>query len=405
VKQGTQGCGSAATPLLACRDVRRRASRCPVRSVGDWIRCSQRERSHRRSIRVPPCLEVGFLNLLASLLPGVRELRAPFASGLLWLATFYFAVPGAVVEFVEAPAMKSAIDALGGPAAVTTVALAGLAYVVGIAIGGVTAPLTSLLGQLLLRFMVWFGAKRIYIATDEWRGPLRQPRWFFRLVMRMELNVWPLTVAGRSLLIDALQARLSKVGVPGSASIMFPLDNVLSNLRFSAAQLASTVPSQYQEYDRLRSEVDLRVAVVPPLVALATVLPVGPKWPVVGGAIFIGVMLWVQAAQTTRAANDLLGNSAYLDQLKVPAIESLASELEKVSPKPASSGAWIAEMIMTLDRLGLFDDSEALLEEASYLDDMVDQKDVLAALPDGSFQRDRLASAAKRYEASKLAAS
>jgi hypothetical protein len=183
---------------------------------------------------------------------------------------------------------------------------------------------------------------------------------------------------------------------------MFPLENVLTNLKFSAAQLASTVPSQYQEYDRLRGEIDLRIAIAPALIALTIAMPVTPKGVAIVGTSFIALMLWIQAARTSRQANDLLANAAYLDQLKMPAIESLASELEKLSEEPATTGAWIGEMIMALDRLGMYDDSAALTEEASYLDDESDQKDVLQALPQESDQRAQLAAAAQRYAASKL---
>jgi hypothetical protein len=217
----------------------------------------------------------------------------------------------------------------------------------------------------------------------------------------MELHAWPLSVAGHGLFVDALQTRLSRAGVPGFASMMFPLENVRSNLKFSAAQLASTVPSQYQEYDRLRGEVDLRLAISPALVTLAITLPVAPKEIVIAGTSFIALVLWIQAAKTARQADDLLANAAYLDQIKIPAIENVATELEKVENRPATAGAWIAEIIMTLDRLGMYDESESLVAEASFLDDEDDQKDVLEALPEDSYQRAQLAVAAQRYAESK----
>lgn len=327
------------------------------------------------------------MGILSSLLPGVRELRAPFASGVLWLAVAYFAAPGAFESLVDAPAVATALGALGSTGIAASALLAGCAYLLGLTAQGVVVPASELLGIVLLRFGQWIASKRTRLSADRRRAPNRRPEWFFRLVQRLELHVWPLTVAGRTLLIDAIQSRLARAGVPGSASNMYPFESLLANLRFSAAQLAITAPAQFQEYDRLRSEVEFRVALAPPLVILAALLPAAPRLAILTFSTFAAIMFLIQAIKSTRAANNLLANAAYLEQLKLPALEGLATELEKLESKPVSTGQWIAEIVMALHRIGLFEEETALLSEASFLDVEADWRDVLQHLPSGSNQR------------------
>lgn len=132
--------------------------------------------------------------------------------------------------------------------------------------------------------------------------------------------------------------------------MMYPIETLSSNIRFSAAQLATTAPTQYQEYDCLRSEVEVRVAVAPPLVALAIVLTVRPRGVALVGTILVSALLLLQAAKNTRAVSNILANAAYLEQLKIPSLEGLAAELEKLDPKPQTTGAWLGAMIIALEK-------------------------------------------------------
>jgi hypothetical protein len=86
---------------------------------------------------------------LASLLPGVRELRAPLASGLLWLTVLYLSAPHVFEEFNRAPTVSAALTALGSAGIAGTVILGALAYLFGLTAQGVITPASALAGRTL----------------------------------------------------------------------------------------------------------------------------------------------------------------------------------------------------------------------------------------------------------------
>ncbi len=162
--------------------------------------------------------------------------------------------------------------------------------------------------------------------------------------------------------------------------MMFPIEYVIAGLAPCAVQLSQSAPVQYQEYDRLRAEAELRMAVAPPLVILVVLLPVsaGP-WLIVAGTVSALVLL-LQAARNVRASYDLLAHSANLDYLEVPLIKSVAAALEKIDPKPTSRGEWIAAIIVGLEELGFYDEWQSTLDEAAELDQPEDREAVLRYL-------------------------
>lgn len=328
------------------------------------------------------------MGLLASLLPGVRELRAPFAAGALWLATIYFLIPDVFNSFTADPTVAAGLKAVQVSGITSTVLLGAIAYLLGQTAQGTIAPAVRFLGSRVLRLGVWLDSKRTRLSSDGERAPLRRPYSLYRTLRALQVNIWPLTSAGRGLIIDAVQSRLSRSGVPGSASLLYPFESLLDNLQVNSSQLASTAPLQYQEYDRLNAEIELRLAVTPALVALASVIPLPSRVVPVAIASFVAVVLLTQAAKNVRDANDLIATAAYLEHLKLPALEGIASELDKLVDKPSTKGSWIAAMVLALNRIGQFEESRSLLEEATFLDDEEDRLEVLRNLPADSWERE-----------------
>src|SRR4051812_13097053 len=67
--------------------------------------------------------------MIADLLPGVREFRAPLAAGYVWLAFVYFVI-GAPTEVDDAPdPLQELLTAL--PTVATGIALSFVAYLIG----------------------------------------------------------------------------------------------------------------------------------------------------------------------------------------------------------------------------------------------------------------------------------
>jgi hypothetical protein len=181
--------------------------------------------------------------------------------------------------------------------------------------------------------------------------------------------------------MEANSRALAKVGVPGTAAMMFPLDEVLSSLSFTASQLSQTAETQYQEYDRVRSEAQFRVAVVPPVIALAAVLPTNGELWIPIAVVFAGLILLLQAVGQERQSMDILANAAYLGYVTVPMVQSITEYLSGLPSQPEKVGEWMGAMVQGLWERGYFEESEAMLYELAELNE-VDLSDLRQYLED-----------------------
>lgn len=178
--------------------------------------------------------------------------------------------------------------------------------------------------------------------------------------------------------MEANSRALAKVGVPGSAAMMFPLDVVLDSLSLTAPQLSQTAETQYQEYDRVRSEAQFRVAVVPPIIALAAVLPTNGKPWIIIAAVFASLILLLQAVGQERNAMDILANAAYLGYITVPMVQSITEYLSGLSDRLAVSGLsnqltelgeWLGAIVHGLWERGYFEEADLMLHELAELNE------------------------------------
>ncbi|MEV0071521.1 hypothetical protein [Amycolatopsis sp. NPDC050768] len=193
------------------------------------------------------------------------------------------------------------------------------------------------------------------------RAKIRRFSKIFRPLESMELHVWPLTISSRSLLVDAISSNLTKTGMPGGAAMIFPIDVALGALQYGSARLPQSAPLLYQEYDRLRSEVELRVAIAPGLVCLATVLPFGSRPLIVSLAAMIGIVILIQAAQKYRLSHGILANCYYQKYVDFPIVEALQESIALLDPKPKSEATWMAAMVSILFNRGFFDEASTCL--------------------------------------------
>lgn len=321
------------------------------------------------------------MGFLASLLPGVGDLRSPLVAGALWLSVYILLVPETVRSIVDGfKQYPEVVELVGSPGPVVISLAVALSYFLGLVAQTVVSPLVEGVGTMLLHFSRFIDSKRHVVmppAGRFQRAKDRRPRWIFNLHRSRELHVWPFTIAGRSILIDAMQRSLGANGVRGIALMFFRVRTLEETLPFGAIQLSQTAPVQYQEHDRLKSETELRIAVVPPLVVISIVLSVRFSWLLtILGAIAVGALL-VQAFKNTRQRYDLLANAAYLNLIDLPVVDATISGLSDLEPRPSTDGHWIAALIAAFDRRGLYDESDFALGEAQTLDSPQDLLDVI----------------------------
>jgi hypothetical protein len=317
------------------------------------------------------------MGFLASLLPGLRELRAPLISGLLWLAVLYINFSlhlGATPTHTLAPL----VNAWGG--AVVPAIVIGLAYLIGDVARSIVTPPLYWLGQAMRKAGLRLTSHEdLSQLVDDKHGRLisrRRPLWLFKAIERFDLRTWPFSLTARSLLLDAVKSRLSKAGISGTAALMFPYEAAIDALPHSAAQLSQTAPIVYQEYDRLRAEADLRLAVPIPLIALASSIQISGKVGVVAASVAVATVLLLRAIDNLRSANDILANSAYLNYVSIPIVESVAEAVGALDTTPVSDGQWIGAIIVSLSDKGFFEELDMAFDEALELDQSKDRKEV-----------------------------
>lgn len=123
------------------------------------------------------------MGLLASLLPGLRELRAPLAAGFLWLGVLYVAFPSTLVEVAH---LTSALPGAAGPLDLPTVVgsalLVGTAYLLGAVAQSLTDPVLTAAGAIVRAGAVWLDTKQNRDQKRKQRKtyPPVRPRWFFQ---------------------------------------------------------------------------------------------------------------------------------------------------------------------------------------------------------------------------------
>jgi hypothetical protein len=288
--------------------------------------------------------------VLTNLLPGFREVRAPLAAGYLWLLALWFLLDpscedGRLTE--SACQLDSVFSGAGlGAAAVASFA----AYLLGalsitffsaplrrwVRVGGVQRPefLRAVSGRAerYLRRLADETVARLSLALaltetsledvlDDVLGTEAAPPSRRRLWQRQR---------GRQLAV--LRADSPAPPPPEDVqrdrlvnAMARELDDIV------LTRLLGRDPDLFSEIDRHRAEVDLRLAIIPPLlVVLAVVATLVPHVAAVavgvGAVLFVAALGW-DALASQRQANEELAAALADDRVPAPALERVESEV------------------------------------------------------------------------------
>jgi hypothetical protein len=202
-----------------------------------------------RPLRFPPvegtslfsCYDTSVLGVL---LPGVRDVRAPLVAGALLLVAAYlllFDSADSVVTSSEvSPGLESLYELLGRNGLLAAAAL--VAYLVG-------TVFTRLMTSMMRGFTLSLVPRVATVEFMEKAGP----RWLHFCRPFSRPSIRRITPLCRTTGCDTAEV-LTDIVVSGGK------------------RLLSADKDLYMEYDRLRSEADLRVAVVAPALLLAVVV-------------------------------------------------------------------------------------------------------------------------------------
>ncbi len=225
------------------------------------------------------------MNTLGSLLPGLREVRAPLAAGYLWLLALWLFYGGDNPDRSDARGLIERLYELEGLVSEIglAVAVSFLAYLVGtLTEWGTTAAMRT----QIARRMEWF---------DEY---LR----FQAETALMELDV------DRDLIQERLQVVFDE---------KFSTSERRDELAAIRTALMVDHPLLHDDYDRLRAEAEFRLAIVLPLTWLVAIL----------GLHFDSAFFWGFAAIVALAAQ----GTHYERRATAALIQSVVSD--KVTPQ------------------------------------------------------------------------
>ncbi|MFJ7907464.1 hypothetical protein [Kitasatospora sp. NPDC096204] len=247
--------------------------------------------------------------MLMNLLPGLRELRTPLATGYIWLVGLWFLLRDQAPDRAQASGVVLSAyqlkDLVGLPAVLAACSFA--AYIIGLAQVSPSSLRDRLIRVPLMRKLLKdvptrsndvqpdvFGEGEEFRAEDGTppsvsHGSLRSLR---TLVRDMALKADPRGAPD--------QLRLGTMGVEQAVR------DVLDDLRTLSLRLQVEKADLFQEYDRLTSEATFRVNVGLAIGGLTVLMTVaaGSPWPAFG-ALVVPFMLRSGIFRQQRA-NDLL---------------------------------------------------------------------------------------------------
>ena len=269
------------------------------------------------------------MNVLATLLPGVRAVRTPLAVGLVWLAVLWTALEGPVSDWSQADGILESwgrldpvFSAIGVATCITFAAyVIGSVYLAAIAgVGRLTVMLYEAREGILP--MDRREARRMNLTRGDFRGrSARLPPLPLEVYHRLVAHV-----ADRLQQAEGPDETTNDAAVRASARDRVA-ENIVSSMRVQEwERLPLTIvgerPELYAEIDRYQSESEFRKALVAPLAALLVVggIRVGGAAVIavsICAALLAGRLLSVAARDSATRANTLIAHAVIAG--KIPA--------------------------------------------------------------------------------------
>ena len=288
--------------------------------------------------------------MLASLVPGLRELRAPLAAGYLWLVGLWIALEPHAPERSQASGLSKSLYGLTDQVSQVGLGAASafVAYLLGaLSLAFFSAPLrwplrydpSSNRDERLIAVTPWARAA-VETITQRRRDAISAqlaltPIGFEQLV---DSNVDRETIKRRRTMIRkprptrSVSTRMSSsTPAPATAAEEAAARVVRAVLRefdLIMTRLMATEKDLFSDADRHRAEVEFRIAIVPPLLALAVIVAVevdNPAWAVTISAtgLVVSAALFWDALTRQRDANDALVDALAIGAVKAPTLERL----------------------------------------------------------------------------------
>jgi hypothetical protein len=279
------------------------------------------------------CLPMG--GILASLLPGLRDLRAPLAAGYLWLAIIWIAWGREQSNLSDRHDLLGDVHGLAqnaGPVAVG-VALSFIAYVLGILSINVLGGVRNFTRRAINQFLRSRNRTRRTIAKAGQRilstgGDDENTREIGEELIQWIPFDWHPTA---TVIVQERWEQANRQQPKGKPTALFVARFrrlLIKDLPLVPFRLMGKDPELYGEYDRLRSEGDFRLAVADPSLVLTIQLSITESWlwlVALPGVIILQVL----GAQKISASNNLLLDAIRAGRVESPVLAMLDAEVQQ----------------------------------------------------------------------------
>jgi hypothetical protein len=269
--------------------------------------------------------------MLTNLLPGIRDIRTPLATGYLWLLTLWLWIPS---HFKHVP------PTTGVPGDITRLAQYSTRVGVGIAIS-FAAYLIGILSKALGPPLVRLGTLNAYlpvlINARVWGGGLYKPMPNIRsrdfLAVKVpsgsySRKVFNLEASKKTSIVTARLSRTGIISLEGSSRQAADVGIIDKNAQSDyysylveevprlGNALVGREPELYSVYDRLISEYEFRIGIGAPLIALIVTLTA--RWSLLWLLALLPVLVLLATGSRQRmAGGDLLADAVRLKRIDV----------------------------------------------------------------------------------------
>jgi tetratricopeptide (TPR) repeat protein len=238
--------------------------------------------------------------VLANLLPGLREIRAPIVSGYMWLVFFFLVLHSDLPTRDNASSAVQPLFELGDRLSV--LGIATVASVAAYLVGSAMQEVLKLVGRSVPRRKTFYGEAGTH-TTERGRQNLHGS-------VRMRVK-------------GIVQSLFEVALAPGEREIARApeTDEVIAELPLVRTMLLGEHPELVGELDRLQAEADLRITVAFPLAALAIYLAIeaSPGWLF---ALAPAVLLLLQGRQRLRETGDFLTRVLQIGRADTPSVKA-----------------------------------------------------------------------------------
>ncbi len=170
------------------------------------------------------------MTVLSSVMPGLRDLRVPFAVGALWLATLVLALQNWSDVLLDIDGVSDVRRLFAaGLASLGTAALVFDTYLLGILAQGAANGLA--------------GSTRLTGRLAEWERT--SPGWRLKIAQRLQRP----SRTARSFVESTIRERLQTISPTITSSV--PRELVLDESDLASMRLSSEAPEQFQQCDRI----------------------------------------------------------------------------------------------------------------------------------------------------------